>query len=235
MISTDTKEEEQVIPRISKDLGVIVRKIKFLHEKHYGPWYINVTKLIREAYKIATEVDRYSPKEAFIVLKNELIDVVDVHLIKQSVGELALEQIKGEYSFLNKKGSRTNTEADEDEEEADSPEEKVVQLKEEVQLLRATMSIINQKNRDLESALTVSSFATAAGEQITSNSNSGAPGQINLLLDTDCLEFLLLLLKEAHKQRHYETELVTITYLENMFARLLDSPRKLKKKTLPST
>ena len=217
-------KKEEYVPRISSAF----RQALDMVIKQYKEHRVKSSILIQEAYRVATEIDKYSPKEAYALLQRELREYCSPQWIRKNINSLAKEMSHSR-GKSGKVVAQTILEQSTGEEL--DYESKIRELEDEIKALREGLKIMTKRATDLEDVLEKSSFINAS-ELL---GGSGAPGQIKLHVEAEYLEFLLILLREAHNQKHYESELEAITYLENMFARLLDSSRKLKKKMFPST
>lgn len=235
-------KKEEYVPRISSAF----RQALDMVIKQYKEHRVKSSTLIKEAYRVATEIDKYSPKEAYALLRRELAEYCSPQWIRFNINTEAKEMSHSR-GKAGKVSAQTVLEQSTGEELEPDSESKIQELEDEVNTLRAGLKIMTKRATDLEDVLEKTSFTTAKLLEIEEGGGGGggsdndgyawdgAPGEIKLHLEAEYLEFLLVLLREADSVKHYQTDHDRIVYLENMFARLLDRSRRLKKKMLPST
>jgi len=225
----DHLKKEEYVPRISSSLLQVLDMIKYEYASHRK----KSADLIKEAYRVATQVDKYSPKEAYELIRRELIDICSPQWIRFNINSEAKEM---SHSRGKSGKGHAQTILEQSTGEELGIDDRVRELEDEIKTLRAGLKIMTKRATELEDIVEKNSFTTAKElEELMASGVTGAPGQIKLVLDADHLEFLLVLLREADSVKHYSTDHDRIVYLENMFARLLDRSRKLKKKSFPST
>jgi hypothetical protein len=135
--------KEEFIPRISSRLQ---KKFDEIRELYTG-WYGESKKLILEAYDIATNEDKYTPREAFKLLKKELSDICSPRLMSEYMPNDAKE-LKFD-SSSSRKGSVTKTE-DEDLHAIVSEQSSIMpEVAHELEALREGFRISQKQNEEL--------------------------------------------------------------------------------------
>jgi hypothetical protein len=82
--------KEEIIPRVSDRLQKVFDEIRIV----YDEWYGRSKKLIQEAYRIATEEDHYTPKEAYALMRKELAEICSPQTLRQYVPDEAKDMTK---------------------------------------------------------------------------------------------------------------------------------------------
>jgi hypothetical protein len=163
---------EVIIPRVSDRLQKVFDEIRTV----YDEWYGRSKKLIQEAYRIATEEDHYTPKEAYALMRKELTEICSPQTLRQYVPDEAKDMTKARDKEQSSGIISANT-AQKSLEHSSSESQSEF---EQITALQEGLKIVSEQNEQLQEKL---KFA--------------------LDLEDEQIDFLILLLQRAFDSDEY--------------------------------